>query len=96
MSANLPVIGACLPVEALSGYRDWLLEADRDVELQSFHTAEILDDDWRPLAEEARRQLDGHGGRLSSSCRRRRRRSPAPSSAPATASSWHPWATACA
>lgn len=64
MPADLPVIGACLPVEALSQYRDWLFEADRDIEIQSFFFAEILDGDWRPLAEEACKQLDGHNGRI--------------------------------
>ncbi|SFI54443.1 sugar phosphate isomerase/epimerase family protein [Albimonas pacifica] len=64
MSRDLPVIGACLPVESLATYRDWLLEADRDLELQSFHLAEVLEGDWRPLVEEARRLLDGHKGRL--------------------------------
>jgi sugar phosphate isomerase/epimerase len=56
--------GAALPVEALATHRDWLFEKDRDVELQSFHTASVLNGDWKPLAEEARRQLDGWKGRL--------------------------------
>lgn len=64
MTADLPVIGACLPVDALADYRDWLLEADRDIEVQSFFFAETLDNDWQPLAEETRRQLDGHKGRI--------------------------------
>lgn len=58
------VIGACLPVDQLPTYRDWLFDKDRDVELQSFHTAEALESDWRQMAEEARRQLDGHKGRI--------------------------------
>lgn len=64
MPSDLPAIGACLPVEALEQHRDWLFDSDRDVELQSFFFAEILDGDWRTLAEEAHKQLDGHNGRI--------------------------------
>lgn len=63
--ADLPLtIGAALPVNWLQHYRDWIFEKDRDVELQSFHTADVLDNDWRPVADEAKRVLDGHQGRL--------------------------------
>ena len=63
--ADLPLtIGAALPVEWLQHYRDWIFEKDRDVELQSFHTADVLDGDWRAVADEAKRVLDGHQGRL--------------------------------
>ena len=62
---NAPaVIGACLPVDLIATYRDWLFEKDRDLEIQSFTQSSVLDGDWRPLAEEAVRQLDGHKGRL--------------------------------
>ena len=59
-----PVIGACLPVEALAEHRDWLFDMDRDLELQTFHLAETLDGDWQALADEAARTLDGFKGRL--------------------------------
>lgn len=58
------VIGACLPVEQIASFRDWLFEKDRDLELQSFTQSSVLDGDWRPLAEEAVRLLDGYRGRL--------------------------------
>ena len=64
MTNSLPVIGAALPVEELETCRDWLLEKDRDLELQSFTKAEILDGDWHPLTDRAKRLLDGHNGRL--------------------------------
>lgn len=64
MSETLPVIGACLPVPALETHRNWLFEMDRDIELQSFHMADVLDGDWQPLAEQANRLLDGHKGRI--------------------------------
>ncbi len=63
-SHDLPVIGAALSVAELGPYRDWVLEKDRDLELQSFHTAEVLNGDWAPLAAEAKRLLDGYRGRL--------------------------------
>lgn len=63
--AELPLtVGAALPVEWLEHYRDWIFDKDRDVELQSFHTFKILDGDWRSVADEAKRVLDGHKGRL--------------------------------
>ncbi|MEM6664115.1 MAG: sugar phosphate isomerase/epimerase family protein [Pseudomonadota bacterium] len=58
-----PVIGAAMPVEELPTYRDWLLQKQRDIEIQSFTRADVLMGDWRPLAEEAVRLLDGHTGR---------------------------------
>ncbi|MFC3125338.1 sugar phosphate isomerase/epimerase family protein [Pseudoroseomonas globiformis] len=58
-----PILGAALGLNGLMAHRDWVLEKQRDVELQDFHTAQALDDDWRPLAEETRRMLDGHTGR---------------------------------
>lgn len=64
MRNSPPVIGACLPVEQIASFRDWLFEKDRDLELQSFTQSSVLDGDWRPLAEEAVRLLDGHRGRL--------------------------------
>lgn len=61
---DLPVIGAALAVTELETYRSWLLDKQRDLELQTFHSAEVLNGDWHPLAEEARKQLDGYTGRL--------------------------------
>jgi sugar phosphate isomerase/epimerase len=62
--ANLPVLGAALDHEDLKPHRDWLLEAPRDLELQAFVNAEVLDGDWSGLAAETNRILDGHQGRL--------------------------------
>ncbi len=62
-SNSLPVLGAAMPVEMIEQHRDWLLEKQRDIEIQTFHLAEVLDSDWTPLAERARAALDGHTGR---------------------------------
>ncbi|MCQ4160468.1 sugar phosphate isomerase/epimerase [Roseomonas sp. GC11] len=62
--ATRPVLGAALTINSLPRHRDWLLEKQRDLEIQDFHKAEVLDGDWRPLAERLRALLDGHTGRL--------------------------------
>jgi sugar phosphate isomerase/epimerase len=62
--ADLPILGAALGHDDLESHRDWLLEASRDLELQSFVDAEVLDGDWSGLAAETNRILDGHQGRL--------------------------------
>lgn len=64
MTQYPPVIGACMPVEELPNFKDWLFDRDRDLELQSFTRAEVLTGDWQPLVEEAKKQLDGFKGRL--------------------------------
>ncbi len=60
----LPILGAALDHKDLEAHRDWLLEAPRDLELQAFVEAEVLDGDWSGLAAETNRILDGHQGRL--------------------------------
>jgi sugar phosphate isomerase/epimerase len=57
-------IGACLKHDEIAAHRDWLLDADRDLELQDFMSPEVLSGDWRPLVDAARAALAGHGGRL--------------------------------
>jgi sugar phosphate isomerase/epimerase len=64
MSDSPPVIGAALTVEDLASYRDWILEKNRDLEIQSFYTAEVLEGDWQPMVDEARKRLAGYSGRL--------------------------------
>jgi sugar phosphate isomerase/epimerase len=59
-----PVIGAALTNGDLAVYRDWILEKDRDLELQSFVKGAVLDADWTPLADEVKHLLDGYKGRL--------------------------------
>jgi len=59
-----PVIGAALSTKDLETYRDWILERDRDLELQSFCTAETLNGDWSAEVAQTRKLLDGYRGRL--------------------------------
>lgn len=62
--SHRPILGAALDHASLPAHRDWLLEAPRDLELQAFVDAEVLDGDWSALAADTRRLLDGHQGRL--------------------------------
>jgi sugar phosphate isomerase/epimerase len=64
MSTNLPAIGAAMSVSDLKGNHNWVMESQRDLELQDFVDAEVLEGDWRPLAERARELLDGYEGRM--------------------------------
>ncbi|MDJ0387565.1 sugar phosphate isomerase/epimerase family protein [Roseomonas sp. E05] len=59
-----PLLGAALPLEGLRMHRGWILERQRDLELQDFYAPEVLDGDWQPLAEQIKALLDGHRGRL--------------------------------
>ncbi len=61
---SLPVIGAALGTEGLQTWRNWILDKNRDLELQAFHTAAVLDGDWSAEAEHTRKLLDGYTGRL--------------------------------
>jgi sugar phosphate isomerase/epimerase len=63
-STDLPVLGVALPLAGLRRHRDWILESQRDLELQDFFWADVLNGDWRPLADEVKGELDGHQGRL--------------------------------
>lgn len=65
MTANAkPVLGAALSIDTLPAYRPWLLARQRDLELQDFFRAEVLDGDWRSVADKVKQRLDGFEGRL--------------------------------
>ena len=60
----LPTLGAAMPARMLERYRDWLIDGQRDLEIQDFHTAEVLNGDWKSRAAEIKKQLSGYTGRL--------------------------------
>jgi len=62
--SSLPVIGAAMTLDELEIHRSWLFEKQRDLELQDFTTADVLNGDWAGLAERARKLLNGYQGRL--------------------------------
>lgn len=59
-----PILGVALPLDGLRRHRDWILEKQRDLELQDFFWPHVLDGDWRPVADAVRAELDGYRGRL--------------------------------
>lgn len=65
MSSALPVLGAALNHTSVLQHRDWIFDRHRDLELQDFHNADILDGDWRSLVSVYKKTLDGYKGRLS-------------------------------
>jgi len=48
----------------LAGMQDFILAENRDLELQDFIDADLLNGDWRAAADRARALLAGYGGRL--------------------------------
>ncbi|MBI4047402.1 MAG: sugar phosphate isomerase/epimerase, partial [Devosia nanyangense] len=48
----------------LDRHRDWLIESQRDLEIQDFIFPEILDGDLEAFCRDARARLDGFTGRL--------------------------------
>lgn len=61
---SLPVLGAALSLAGLRQHRGWLLENQRDLEIQDFFWPDVLDGDWKALAGEIRAELVGYKGRL--------------------------------
>lgn len=62
---SLPLkVGGAMNVAELATHRDWLIEDQRDLEIQDFYDNNLLDGDWRPLVRQARDLLDGYTGRL--------------------------------
>ncbi|MDZ4134200.1 MAG: TIM barrel protein, partial [Paracoccaceae bacterium] len=64
MARDLPVLGAALTLDMLAFNRDWVLSAPRDVELESFALAHVLNGDLAAPIARAKALLDGHTGRL--------------------------------
>ncbi|KAJ54282.1 sugar phosphate isomerase [Actibacterium mucosum KCTC 23349] len=57
-------IGACLKIDEIATHRDWLFDAERDIELQSFMTRDALTVDRDDLIAAAKAALQGHRGRV--------------------------------
>ncbi|WP_420413499.1 sugar phosphate isomerase/epimerase family protein [Roseibium sp.] len=62
--SSLPILGAAMPLSSYEVYKDLMLEKQRDLELQDFVKGEVLNGDWQPIAEHAKKLLAGHKGRL--------------------------------
>ena len=57
-------IGACLRATEITTCRDWLFEADRDIELQDFMTHAALTIEYDDRIAAAKGALAGHRGRV--------------------------------
>jgi sugar phosphate isomerase/epimerase len=53
-----------MPINCLAQYREWLLDGQRDLEIQDAFQPDVLDNDWSSLVRQARQTLDGYTGRL--------------------------------
>lgn len=59
-----PVIGAALSSATLETLRPWILDRQRDLEIQDFFRADLLDGDSSECIARLRGLLDGYTGRL--------------------------------
>lgn len=57
------MIGACLKSSDIAAHRDWLFDADRDIEIQDFMTHAALGTEFEDRIAAAKTALDGHNGR---------------------------------
>lgn len=61
---ELPLLGAAMKVAELCGLQDFVLSQHRDLELQDFCNADLLNGDWKSTAAKAKQLLAGYQGRL--------------------------------
>ena len=59
-----PLLGAAFKIEALRMHRGWVLERQRDLEIQDFTSSQSVIDDWLDRARVIKDCLSGHTGRL--------------------------------
>lgn len=61
---DLPLLGAAMTTATLETLQDFILPEDRDLEIQDFIDCDLLNGDWRTVADRTRGLLDGYAGRL--------------------------------
>lgn len=59
-----PLLGAAFNLESLRNHRDWIIDRQRDLEIQDFVWADLLNGDWQSRADAIKHELDGYQGRL--------------------------------
>lgn len=57
------VIGACLSAKDIAAHRDWLFEANRDIEIQDFMSPAALSTEMEDRIAATLKALEGHHGR---------------------------------
>lgn len=63
MTKELPVLGAALSLDMLAHHHDWVMESQRDLELQSFCWPNTAEADLAPMILRAKELLSGHSGK---------------------------------
>ncbi|KIN72588.1 sugar phosphate isomerase/epimerase family protein [Sulfitobacter guttiformis] len=61
---DLPLLGAAMPTATLETLQDFILSENRDLEIQDFCDADLLNGDWKAVADHTRTLLTGYTGRL--------------------------------
>lgn len=61
---SLPKVGVAMPVSALELHGEWIIEGQRDLEIQDGFSPDVLDGDWKAVVAQAKRMLDGYTGRM--------------------------------
>jgi sugar phosphate isomerase/epimerase len=61
---TIPVVGAALPSHSLHAHLEWIMTAQRDLEIQDATDPHCLDGNWRERTQLIRSMLDGYTGRL--------------------------------
>lgn len=64
MHTSIPVVGAALTSQKLPQHLEWILSAQRDLEIQDATDSHCLDGDWHARTQHIRSMLDGYTGRL--------------------------------
>ncbi len=62
--ANPPVLGAAMPIAQLAAHQAWILEHNRDLEIQNAFDPKFLDSDKTDAVSEVKRALAGYTGRM--------------------------------
>jgi len=57
-------IGGALMIKSLAEHKDWILEGQRDIELQDTVMPKFLDSDWKPTIHAVKDTLHGYTGRI--------------------------------
>lgn len=61
--STLPIMGVALNSHHLPQHLDWVLAAQRDLEIQDITDPDLLDGDWQARAHEISNMLQAHTGR---------------------------------
>lgn len=61
---ELPLLGAAMPNDTLETLQGFILEENRDLEIQDFIDCDLLNGDWKTVADRTRSLLAGYSGRL--------------------------------